>query len=278
MPDSNKTEPYIGMEIEPAEFEIDPKLLTDYSNGLGIETRERPPLMIATHADRASSIMFSQMRGHLWLRQEWEFQGGLEPGVRYETQAEVLDIYPRRNRTILLTQTTLQDPADGSVALRMRHHQSFLLDQPADADVNLRDPKAKEGASVFSLPEGHEIGKMERDVTLEMCGEFFHGSKNYHSDKKASEELGFEDVVVGGAMTMGFVGLVLEDALGQRWTDSGRLLVKFTNVLWPNERIVIRALSQGTSAHDPAREDIFTWVEKADGTTVIVASGSVAAP
>ena len=277
MTQTKKTEPHVGMHVEPAEFLITPKLLSDYVNGLDVEPGEHPPLMVATNADRGNSLFFSQMRGHLWLRQEWEFYGRLQEGVRYRVEGDVIDIYPRRDRTVLLTKSTIRRPDDGSVVMVERHHQSFLLDQPPDADVNLRDPKAKEGARSFSLPEGEEIGRFEKTVTLEMCGEFFHGSKNYHSDQKASEELGFADVVVGGAMTMGYLGLVLERGLGERWAESGRLLVKFTNVLWPNEPIVVRARNLGPPKDDPSREDVFAWIEKANGTVVIVAEGSVAA-
>lgn len=276
MTKAEKTEPYVGMELKPTAFEVTPKLVSDYIGGLGVEPAEHPPLMVANGADRANNLFFSQMRGHLWLRQEWEFFCPLREGVTYRVEGAVVDIYPHRERSVLLTQTTMCDPSDGAIVSRQRHHQSFLLAQPTGAEVRLRDPKAKEGSGTFTVPVGREIGRLDRVVTLEMCGEFFHGSKNYHSDRKQSEALGFQDVVVGGAMTMGYVGLLLEHGLGPCWAASGRLLVKFTNVLWPEESIVVRAVSRGASAADPTREDVAAWVEKADGTMVIVAEGSVA--
>ncbi|MGI8551637.1 MAG: MaoC/PaaZ C-terminal domain-containing protein [Dehalococcoidia bacterium] len=86
------------------------------------------------------------------------------------------------------------------------------------------------------------------------CGEFFHGSKDYHSDKEQARALGFRDVVVGGRMTMGYVGELLDATLGERWARSGRLLVKFTNVVWPSETIRVTAGLGGTAADDLSRD------------------------
>ncbi|MCA9825112.1 MAG: hypothetical protein KC479_06765, partial [Dehalococcoidia bacterium] len=87
-------------------------------------------------------------------------------------------------------------------------------------------------------------------------------------------ELGFSDVVVGGRMSMGYVGELLDSALGDRWATTGRLLVKFTNVLWPGE--MIRVTAGVTRGVDPERESLAARVEKSDGTVVLVAEGSVA--
>ena len=62
----------------------------------------------------------------------------------------------------------------------------------------------------------------------------------------------------------------------QGWARSGRLLVKFTNVLWPAEAIRVTVGLGGPAADDPSRETVLARVEKADGTVVIVAEGSVA--
>jgi hypothetical protein len=219
--------------------------------------------------------LFSQQRGHLWLRQEWEFYQPIEQGVPYTVEQEVVDIYRRRDRTILLTETFLRDP-DGTIVSKQRHHQSFLLENPPSDDVELRDPASKEGAGRSAPAMQRELATLERTVTLEMCGEFFHGAKNYHSDKEQSRALGFRDVVVGGRMTMGYVGELLDATLGGRWARGGRLLVKFTNVLWPAETIRVTAGLGGPAPDDPLRETVLARVEKADGTVVLVAEGTVA--
>jgi acyl dehydratase len=248
-------------------------MVATYRGGLAVESPPGVPQMLANAAE--ITLLFSQQRGHLWLRQEWEFHQPLEAGVTYTVDQAVVDIYPRRDRTVLLTETTLRDP-DGRAVSKQRHHQSFLLDNAPAGEVELRDPASKEGAGRPAPQMGHELATLERTISLEMCGEFFHGAKNYHSDQEQSRALGFRDVVVGGRMTMGYVGELLDAALGERWARTGRLLVKFTNVLWPAETIRVTAGLGGPAPADPSRETVLARVEKADGTVVLVAEGSVA--
>jgi hypothetical protein len=268
-----RTEPYPGQAMPGRAWTITPELLASYRGGLAVEPRAGVPQMLANAAE--TTLLFSQQRGHLWLRQEWEFYQPLEAGVAYTVEGRVVDIYPRRERTILLTETLLSDTA-GRLVSKQRHHQSFLLDNPPSGEVTLRDPASKEGAGRAAPPMTRTLASLERTVSLEMCGEFFYGSKNYHSDKEQSRALGFGDVVVGGRMTMGYVGELLDESLGERWARSGRLLVKFTNVLWPAEAIRITAGLGEPTTGDQTRDPVLARVEKADGTVVLVAEGSVA--
>lgn len=266
-------EPHVGQVVPRRTLQVTPQLLATYRGGLAVDPQTWAPQMLANAAD--TTLLFSQQRGHLWLRHEWEFHGRIEPGGTYTAQTRVTDIYPRRDRTILLSETELRD-AGGVLISTQRHHQSFLLDNPPAGEVQLRDPASKEGAGRATPPMVRELASLERTVTLEMCGEFFYGSKNYHSDRAQSEALGFRDVVVGGRMTMGYIGELLDATLGQRWARTGRLLVKFTNVLWPGEPIRVSIGLGEPPADDPTRETVLGRVEKADGTVVIVAEGSVA--
>lgn len=268
-----RIEPYVGQVLSPRQWTVTPELVATYRGGLAVDPRPEVPRMLANAAE--VTLLFSHQRGHLWLRQEWEFHQPLALGATYTAEQRVTDIYPRRDRTILLTETTLRDAA-GEIVSKQRHHQSFLLDNPPSGEVVLRDPAAKEGAGRSAPPMTRELATLERTVTLEMCGEFFHGSKNYHSDKEQSQALGFQDVVVGGRMTMGYVGELLDAALGERWARTGRLLVKFTNVLWPSEAIRVSAGLGEPSPDDPSRDTVLARVEKADGTVVLVAEGTVA--
>lgn len=267
-------EPFVGMQVPPSPFSLDEKQIRDYYDGLELDsptTVEHAPTTLAP--DLASDVMFSKQFGHLWLRQEWELRGGLVPGVEYAVEARVLDIYPRRNRTILLTETTSRD-ANGEPVIISRHHQSFLLDNH-DGSVGLRDPKKKEGASTFSIPDGEPLTGIERTISLEMCGGFFHGNRNYHTDRDASAELGFEDVVVGGAMTQAYVSELLQGRFGDSWYDNGRVLVKFTNVVWPSESMLVQGVVTGPAEDDADRTHAFVWIEKGDGTIAIVADATV---
>ena len=164
---------------------------------------------------------------------------------------------------------------EGTVVIKSNHHQSFLLDEPIEK-VEFRDPAKKEGMRKFLIPDGIAIPSLESNITLEMCGEFFHGNKSYHTDLKSSQKLGFNNVVVGGRMTMSYVGHLVEQHLGEDWWNSGELDIKFTNPVWPNDKLFIKGIDIGILKDNNKRRGIFTWIEKDDGTIVLIGNASIA--
>ena len=255
---------------------IDETALSDYFEGLELDQPAElatAPSMVAANADLSTRMHYANDFGNLWLRQEWDFRQPLRPGASYEASAKSIDIYERRDRSVILTETVLKDEA-GDVAVAMRHHQSFVLYQ-SEGQVTLRDPSKKEGAKTYALPEGEAFGPLVRTISLEMCGSFFHGDRNYHTDKEASEELGFTDVVVGGKMTMSLIGELLDQRFGDAWKSSGKLLVKFANIVWPNETVSVKGVLQGVNEDDPERRNIACWVEKENGVIAVVAEGNL---
>ena len=269
-------EPQAGVDLGNATVTIDDTALSDYFEGLELE---RPtelataPSMVAADFDLSTRMHYANDFGNLWLRQEWDFRRPLKPGASYEASARSVDVYERRDRSVILTETVLKDES-GDVVLSMRHHQSFVLYQ-SEGHVTLRDPSKKEGARSYALPEGDAFGPLVRTISLEMCGSFFHGDRNYHTDKEASEELGFTDVVVGGKMTMSLIGELLDQRFGDAWKSSGKLLVKFANIVWPNETVSVKGVLQGVNEDDPERRNIACWVEKDNGVIAVVAEGSL---
>ena len=127
------------------------------------------------------------------------------------------------------------------------------------------------------VPPGERFGGLTRTITLEMCGKYFHGDANYHTNKEASAQLGFRDVVVGGRMTLAYAAHVLEERFGEAWWSSGRLNAKFTNPTWPNDTLTVHGVATGTMPDDPSRSGAFVWIAKADDTVVLVGEASVAA-
>ena len=269
-------EPQAGVDLGNATVVIDETALSDYFEGLELDQPAElatAPSMVAANADLSTRMHYANDFGNLWLRQEWDFRQPLRPGASYEASAKSIDIYERRDRSVILTETVLTDEA-GDVAVAMRHHQSFVLYQ-SEGQVTLRDPSKKEGAKTYALPEGEAFGPLVRTISLEMCGSFFHGDRNYHTDKEASEELGFTDVVVGGKMTMSLIGELLDQRFGDAWKSSGKLLVKFANIVWPNETVSVKGVLQGVNEDDPERRNIACWVEKENGVIAVVAEGSL---
>ena len=194
---------------------------------------------------------------------------------RLPRRGDVCDIYDRRNRVVVDYRVRLKDGA-GRQVLETHHHQSFLRDQEYAGDVELRDPRKKPGARRFEVPEGERFGGLTRTISLEMCGQFFHGNASYHTDKDASRELGFQDVVVGGRMTMSYVGHILEERFGEAWWRSGSFDLKFTNPVWPGDTITANGVVTGPDSDDPARTAAFVWIAKADGTVALIARAGVA--
>ena len=269
-------QPQAGVDLGSATIVVDDTALNDYYEGLELDLpqgADTAPSMVAANADLSTRMHYANDFGNLWLRQEWDFRKPLKPGASYEASARSLDIYDRRDRSVILTETVLKDEA-GDVAVVQRHHQSFVLYQ-SEGQVTLRDPSKKEGAKSYSLPEGEAFGPLMRTISLEMCGSFFHGNKNYHTDKEASAELGFTDVVVGGKMTMSLIGELLDQRFGDAWKSSGKLLVKFANIVWPNETVAVKGVLQGVNEEDPERHNIACWVEKDNGVVAVVAEGSL---
>lgn len=258
-------EPQIGTSST-ATFSLDQGAVDNYYGGLELDRGDRPvPSMLANNADRSTDFYYSNGFGNLWMRQEFDFHQPLQIDAEYQTSGEVVDIYTKRDRTVVLATTTVSD-GDGEPVVTQRHHQSFLLGQDSGS-VELRSADKKEGARTFAVPEGDELEPLERAISLEMCGQFFHGARNYHTDLAASEELGFTDVVVGGKMTMSMVGEVLDSGLGDPWRNGGSVVVKFTNIVWPGETVRARAVVNGS--------EIFSWIEKEDGTIAVVADASI---
>ena len=315
MDQSNGSGPYVGKRLSTGTFVVDDAVLADYYGGLELEPPSFGflPSTIASgpDGDYFREIAFANQTGHLWMREEWALSAPMEAGVAYRVEGDICDIYDRRNRVVVDYRVRLKDGA-GRQVLETHHHQSFLRDQEYAGDVELRDPGKKPGARRFDVPEGERFGGLERTISLEMCGQFFHGNANYcagsgrrsrarqrtsaatgtaqrprsaspdreanyHTDKEASRELGFQDVVVGGRMTMGYVGHILEERFGEAWWRSGSFDLKFTNPVWPGDTITANGVVTGADPDDPARTAAFVWIAKADGTIALIARAGVAA-
>ena len=274
------TEPFVGKEFDAREFTVTDRLLADYHGGLALTPRadSKVPTTVASDAESAyfNEIAFANRVGHLWMRQGWECFAPMTVGTTYSTGGRIRDIYPHRDRSVVYYEVEVKDAA-GVLVLRTHHHQSFLREKPTGGEVAFRHPSKKSGARKFAVPQGKEFGGLTRTITIQMCGEFFHGDANYHTDKRASKELGFRDVVVGGRMTMAYAANILEDHFGDAWWRSGRIDLKFTNPTWPGDTITARGIATGVVDDDADRSRAFVWLSKADDTVVLVAEASVAA-
>lgn len=259
-------------------FSVTDRLLDDYYAGLQLDPSEgggRLPTTIAADAESTyfNEIAYPYQQGHLWLRQQWWMHSPLEQNQPYDVVGSIKDIYQRRDRNVVDYEVRIRNSSQGVVA-RSRHHQSFLREELPGDRVSFRDPKRKPGARKFLVPEGEGFGGLQRCITKEMCGQFFHGDANYHTDEIAANKLGFAQIVVGGKMTMSYTAHVLEEYYGERWWLSGQLDIKFTNPAWCDDIVTVRGVDTGTSA-DGDRDTAFVWITKEDGTVILIANASV---
>ena len=271
-------DPYIGKTLSNNRFMIDDSLLTDYFTGLNLERDANGfiPAMIATGLDNGyfAEIAFPYQIGHLWMRQEWDLRQSLQRNYAYRVSGEITDIYDKRDRQVVKYRVDLWNDED-ELVIRTHHHQSFLREEISGESVQLRDPTKKPGARKFVVPKGERFGGLEQMITKEMCGVFFHGDANYHTDDDAAKELGFQRVVVGGRMTMAYAGTVLESYFGDDWGKSGKLDLKFTNPCWCDDLVTVHGVELADQP-DPNRRGAFVWMEKPDESIVYVAEASVA--
>ena len=271
-------EAFVGKQLEPRSIEISKKTVDDYFEGLKVDraayeniSQDKDlvtPSMVIIDAESISGASFRNNFGNLWMRQEVDFHAPLPTEESLDVRSRVLDIYEWRNRTIVLLESEIFNQNEELLGA-MRHHQSYLLDQNS-GKVALRKPSEKEGVRKFDVPKGELLEPVSSEIDLEMCGTFFHGNKNYHTDKTASEELGFEEVVVGGKMTISYIGDMLDRTFGERWFRGGKLDVKFTNIVWPGDKVTARGVIADEANSSEGITEVRVWMEKEDGTVTIV--------
>ena len=274
-------EAYVGKDLGSLELVVTTDLLESYYEGLDIdraryaEHSTTVPSMVITAADGGlfPGARLKNNFGNLWMRQQWDMRIPAEVNQAYKVTSKVLDIYDWRERTVVKQEVAVWTPEDEMMA-RGVHHHSWMLNQTS-GKVKLRDPKAKEGVRRFEVPKGEELDPIGRTITLEMCGAFFHGNRNYHTDKRAAADMGFDNVVVGGRMTQAYVGELMERRFGRGWVESGILDVKFTNIVWPEDHVTAKAVITGRVEEERgSRASAVVWVEKDDGTVVVVGTAS----
>jgi acyl dehydratase len=279
------TDVYPGKDLGTLELPITREMVQHYIDGLDEPnpwyTAMSPfggpvaPVIVFQDADvQFKGWYLDNLFGNLWRRQEWEIFGPTRVGQTVRCSARVVDRYRRRDRDVVAMELWVRDEAGDPIA-RGVHHQSFLAEQTSGA-VTLRDPASKEGARAAADPAGEPLPvQLRKTFTEAMCNEYFYRSRNYHNDKDASRALGFGDTVVGGRMTLSCVTELLTRHFGRGFYVGGRLDVKFTNVLWPDEPFTTRGIITGRGIEGgQTRAEVTVFCEKADGTKIIVASAS----
>ena len=81
--------------------------------------------------------------------------------------------------------------------------------------------------------------------------------------------------MVGGRMTMSYIGDLMDRRFGKGWYEGGRLDIKFTNIVWPDDHVIARGvITDRVQENGGTRANVAVWMEKPDGTVCIVGTAS----
>ena len=127
----------------------------------------------------------------------------------------------------------------------------------------------------FPTATGRDLEPSTVKIDARRCWMFSGPGRNYHTDADEARKLGFPNIVVQGMMSTCFVAQVMQDAFGRGWVEGGRMSVKLTNVLWVDESVICRGkIRQEVAEGDRTRVHCDVWVEKDDGSRILLGSAS----
>ncbi len=224
--------------------------------------------------------------GNLHAQQDWQLFAPIPVSARVRTRSTIIERFAKRGRDYLVNETDLMDDASGCLLVRGRTYQSFLppqQDQQANGYVvdeasAKQKEKEKKARPPFPTAQGPDIGSLSKTVDERRCWMFSGPGKNYHTDREQAEKLGFPNIVVQGMMTTCFVSQLMQEGFGMGWLEGGEMSVKLTNVLWVDETVTAHA-KERERVQEGTRERVHcdVWVDKADGTRVLLGSASALA-
>jgi acyl dehydratase len=284
---ANPDDVYVGRFFGGRTLEVTPELVAEYAGAVddhnpwysGISPFGKavaPALLLHSEVYRNLGWYLPRIYGNLHARQEWDVFHPMMVGDVVTTSSSVIDRYVKRDREYVVNEVTCF-AEDGRILNRGRTHQSFLLETRGTETVvdKEREKRSDRRFEVNEEDVMESVTGSEKVITLEMCQLFSGPRKNYHNDVDEARKLGFPDIVVQGMMPLCFVSEMMTARFGQGWLMGGRINLNLVNVVWRGDKLTarghVREIAQEGSRRR-ARLDI--WVEKEDGTKVIVGGGS----
>ncbi len=286
-PFHNEYEVFVGRDMGGEEYSVTPEIVGVYAAG----TDDRhawyagpspfggpvaPALLFHSEVYRTLAWYLPNLIGNLHARQEWDLFHPMLVGDRVRTRSTVVDRYLKRNREYVVNEVLITDLA-GRWLQRSRTHQSFLIDTTTGGFVVDKDrEKRSDRTFAVGVGSGPELDPLEKTITLDMCQAFSGPHRNYHTDREMARAMGFPDVVVQGMMSICFISELLTRGFDVGWYCGGKLAVNLVNVVWPDERLLVRGqVREETPEGTKTRVHLDVWCEKADGVKTIVGTASV---
>jgi acyl dehydratase len=213
--------------------------------------------------------------GTLFAGLSFSWSRPLFVGDAVRSHAWVSEIQRKGARWHITCDVEVFDSAD-RIALRTRTTQTFLVDSEYRGVVRTKADQRIPPMSRLGGPGTTAMEELKTFVTEEMCTAFFGGTKNYHTDVEESAKMGFDDIVVGGPMSVCYIGDMLTRNVGESLFAGGQLAIRFVDILWPQMEISV----VGTRSEEPRNElgrrryPFELEVQDPTGRTTVVASGS----
>lgn len=213
--------------------------------------------------------------GTLFAGLSWQWNQPLLVGRPARSHAWVSAIERKGRRWHITCDVDVFDDAD-RIALRTRTTQTFLVDDDFRGVVRSKAGNRRPAPSELGSPGTSPMDPLRRNVTQAMCVAFFGGTKNYHTDAEESSKMGFDDIVVGGPMSVCYIGDMLTRNLGASLFSGARLTIRFVDILWPDMDITVAGRRSDQPAPELGRNRYAFDLEVQDptGRVTVVATGS----
>jgi acyl dehydratase len=274
---------YVGRDFGGRTLLVDRLLVDGYLAALGTDhplyARFAPALVLHSECYRDLNWYLRNIFGNLHARQEWEMFHPITIGQTVTTRGFIRERYHKRGRDYVVKETWVLDES-GRLMNRGLTHQSFLTDA-ALASAREKDvvDKSREKHSDRRFESGGKGGTQLAPLTTtadeNTCRLFSGPGDNYHTDRESARALGFPDIVVQGMLPICVLSELLTREFGEGWLAGGKMDVRLVNVLWANETVSARAeITEETRESNRTRLLLEAWVEKADGTKVVVGQAS----
>jgi len=280
-----KGEPaYVGRHCGSHRYAVTPALVRFYADALddpsALYKEIAPSLLFHSECYKVLGEWYlANLFGNLHARQDWELFQPIPLGGTVCTRSTIIERYHKRGRDYVVNETDLLDASDGRLLVRGRTHQSFLPPRGAPQEGYVVDEASarakKPPPAAFPTARGPALPPLEKTVDARRCWMFSGPGRNYHTDADEARKLGFPNIVVQGMMSTCFVHQLMQDRFALGWVQGGKMSLKLTNVLWVDERVAVRGqvreeVREGTRT----RVHCEVWVEKDDGTKVVVGEAS----
>lgn len=274
---------YVGRDFGGRTLTVDRGLVDGYLAALGTDhpmyARFAPALVLHSECYRDLNWYLKNIFGNLHARQEWETFHPITIGQTVTTRGFIRERYHKRGRDYVVKETWVLDDS-GRLMNRGLTHQSFLTDaalaRAREKDVvDKSREKSSERRFEVGGKGGTQLAPLAKTVDEKTCRLFSGPGDNYHTDRESARALGFPDIVVQGMLPICVMSELLTREFGEGWLAGGKMDVRLVNVLWANETVSARAeITDEVRESNRTRVTMDAWVEKSDGTKVVVGQAS----